>query len=212
MNRSTAVLEKVAAKAVDSGLADAWYFTAETPLGRLLVVETAGGLCRVSFAHEDFDAALDEIATKIGARIVASADKTERTRAQLERYLRGELTGFDVSVDLRLVPSEFYRDVLRAARRIPRGRVATYGAVAAATRRPGAVRAAGTALGRNPVPIVVPCHRVVPASGGIGNYGGGTPLKDWLLRLEGARDAVRPRGVPAVFESSEFGPGGKATH
>ena len=181
-----ALLERLGSAAVAEGLADAVYGVTDSPLGRLLVVQTARGVCRIGFAEEAEDAILAEIARRLGPRVVRSRAETSAAREELEAYLEGDRVTFDLPVDLALVRSPFQLDVLTELRRVPRGEVTTYGSLAARIGRPGAMRATGTALGRNPIPIVVPCHRVVPSSGGVGNYGGGAQRKRALLELEGA--------------------------
>jgi methylated-DNA-[protein]-cysteine S-methyltransferase len=181
-----AVLERLGSAAMAEGLADAVYDHADSAIGRLLVVQSARGFCRIGFAEEPEDAILAGVAHRLGPRVLRSRLETAIAREELEAYLEGERAGFDLPVDLALARSPFQLDVLTELRRVPRGEVTTYGSLAARIGRPGAVRATGTALGRNPIPIVVPCHRVVPSSGGVGNYGGGPERKRVLLELEGA--------------------------
>src|SRR3954463_3551792 len=168
------LLESVAAAAVREGLADAVFTRLPSPLGRLLVVDGPEGLVRIAFEEEPEDRVLAEGAAALGPRIVAPARELAGERDSLSAYLEGETTVLDLPVDLRLTRSPFRRAVLEALHRdVPRGRTITYGAppAPAGTRR--APRAAGTAGARNPVPLVVPCHRVLPGSGALGNYGGG---------------------------------------
>jgi methylated-DNA-[protein]-cysteine S-methyltransferase len=186
-----AVLERLGSAAVAEGLADAVYGATDSPIGRLLVVQSARGVCRIGFAEEPEETILDDIARRLGPRVVRSSAETATAREELEAYLEGDRASFDLPVDLSLARSPFQLDVLTELRRVPRGEVTTYGTLAARIGRPGAVRATGTALGRNPVPIVVPCHRVVPSSGGVGNYGGGAERKRALLALEGALPSPR---------------------
>jgi methylated-DNA-[protein]-cysteine S-methyltransferase len=161
------------------------YAPVDSPLGRLLLVQTEHGVCRVAFPEEREDEVLAQVAAAVGPRIVASRDATEAARDQLAAYLEGEGTRLDMPVDLSLVRTPFQLDVLRELHRVPRGGVVTYGGLAARAGHPSAIRATGTACGRNPIPIVVPCHRVLPAAGGVGNYGGGPHRKRALLELEG---------------------------
>ena len=183
-------LERLAAAAAQEGLLDAAYSTFDSRLGQLLVAQSPLGVCAVSYLdHHDADSALADIADRIGPRIVRSRDETRAVRDQLEAYLEGESVAFELPVDLRLVRSPFQRDVLTELQRVPRGEVTTYGALSARIGRPRAVRATGTALGRNPIPIIVPCHRVLPSGGGVGGYGGGSERKRTLLELEGALPA-----------------------
>lgn len=194
MKLTEGFLEGVAAAAVREGVVDAYYSTVATPLGRLLVIETPRGVCRIGFEEEDPDTVLATVAMRVGPRIVRSRGATSEARDALEAYLSGQRDAFDLPVDLALAPSPFGRSVLAGLADVPRGTVTTYGTLAARIGHPGAARAVGTALGRNPVPIVVPCHRVVPGGGGVGGYGGGAARKELLLRLEGyAPGATPPR-------------------
>jgi methylated-DNA-[protein]-cysteine S-methyltransferase len=179
------LLERVAAAAVEEGLADAVYTTSSTPIGRLLLIQTPRGLCRIAFEEEDPDAALAEVAATLGPRIVRSRTELAPAAESLEAYFEGAVAEPRVPVDLSLVTAPFARKVLTTLRRVSSGRVVTYSELASRAGRPRAYRAAGSAVARNPVPIVVPCHRVVPATGGVGNYGGGVGRKRYLLNLEG---------------------------
>jgi methylated-DNA-[protein]-cysteine S-methyltransferase len=183
---SPAFLERFASAAVAEGLVDAVYSHVDTHLGRLVLVQSDAGICRIAFPEEDERRVLARVAESIGPRVVASDAETAKARDLLEAYVEGAGTRLDLPVDLRLVHSAFQRDVLAALQEVGRGRVATYRDIATQIGRPKAVRATGTACGRNPVPILVPCHRVVPTTGGIGNYGGGVERKRALLELEGA--------------------------
>jgi methylated-DNA-[protein]-cysteine S-methyltransferase len=156
----------------------------ESPLGPLYFAVRQQGLCKVDFgvSQAHFLGELDPL-----ARTERNAVALKPIAAQLRAYFAGARTEFDVSLDLdRLTP--FQRSVLTTARRIPAGTVWTYGQVAQTIGKPRASRAVGQALGRNPMPIVIPCHRVVASDGGLGGYsgGGGLASKRWLLRLEGA--------------------------
>jgi methylated-DNA-[protein]-cysteine S-methyltransferase len=157
----------------------------DTPIGRLLVAVTRRGLVRVAFPEEDPEAVLGELAARISPRVLRSGRMTEAARRQLEEFLEGRRRRFELAVDPALMAG-FTRRVLSRTARIPYGRVRTYGQLAAAIGAPRAARAVGNALGANPVPIVVPCHRVVRTGGQVGGYGGGSERKAWLLRLEGA--------------------------
>ena len=192
------LLENVAAAAWDEGLADAVYAVADTSIGPLLVVETHQGVCRIGFPEEPEDRVLAAIAETLGPRIVRSERLTGETNEQLAAYLEGDLDRFARPVDLSLVHAPFRKIVLDRMLQIPRGEVATYGELARRAGKPRAARAAGTACATNPVPIIVPCHRVVPDSGGVGNYGGEPERKWFLLGLEGAPIAAkRPAGPHA---------------
>jgi methylated-DNA-[protein]-cysteine S-methyltransferase len=183
---SERLLESVAADAVREGLADALFTVVPTPIGRLTVVSGAAGVLRVGFEEEPPDAVLAGVARRVGPRVLLSDRALAGVREQLQAYLEGDLARLDVPFDLRLVGSPFRRAVLEAlARDVDRGEVIRYGELAARAGNARAARAAGTACATNPIPIIVPCHRVVPSGGGIGNYGGGVPRKVALLELEG---------------------------
>jgi methylated-DNA-[protein]-cysteine S-methyltransferase len=181
------LLEAVAAAAVREGLADAVFTRLRTPIGRLLVVQGREGVVRVGFEEEPEDHVLAEVASRLGPRIVGSDRELSSTRETLEAYFAGEGDPHELPVDLSLVAAPFRRAVLETLHdSVSRGEVVTYGRLAERAGNPRAFRAAATACARNPVPIVVPCHRVLPASGGIGGYGGGPERKRVLLELEGA--------------------------
>lgn len=174
----------LAARAADEGVLDVALGTYDSPLGELTLAVTPRGLARLSYPHEQPEAQLDELADRIGPRILTAPQRTDPVRRQLDEYFAGRLQAFDVPIDWRLVRG-FAGDVLRATARIPFGAVSSYREVAAEAGSPNAYRAAGNALGSNPVPIVVPCHRVLHAGGGLGGYTGGLDRKQYLLRLEG---------------------------
>jgi methylated-DNA-[protein]-cysteine S-methyltransferase len=180
-------LDRLASAAVQEGLADAVYTTLSTPLGRLLVAQGERGVLRIAFEEEPEDLTLAGVASGVGPRIVRSDRELAATRDAISAYLEGDDDTLDLPVDLSLARGPFRRAVLEALHRdVPRGEVTTYGALAAEAGNPRAVRATGTACATNPVPIVVPCHRVLPASHKLGNYGGGPERKRVLLTLEGA--------------------------
>ena len=181
------LLEAVAAAAVREGLADAVFTRLRTPIGRLLVVQGSAGVVRVGFEEEPEDHVLAEVAGLLGPRIVGSDRELASTRETLEAYFEGEGDPHALPVDLSLVAAPFRHVVLETLHdTVARGQVVTYGALAERAGNPRAFRAAATACARNPIPIVVPCHRVVPAGGGIGRYGGGAARKRALLELEGS--------------------------
>ncbi len=171
-------------RAADEGLLDVAYGAHDSPLGRLTVMVTPRGLVRLSYPGEGVEAQIEELAERVSPRIFEAPERTDAVRRQLDDYFSGRRTSFDVPIDWRLVRG-FAGDVLRATARIPFGAVSTYRDVAAQAGSPNAYRAAGNALGSNPVPIVVPCHRVLHAGGGLGGYTGGLDRKRHLLRLEG---------------------------
>lgn len=176
----------VAARARRSGLVDVGYAGVDSPVGRLLVATTREGLVRLEFVDDSIDPVLEELASALSPRVLESAAMTEPIRRQLDAYFEGRLRAFRTRIDWSLVGPGFFRKVLEATARIPFGSVSTYGTVAKVAGSPRAARAAGNALHDNPVPIVVPCHRVVPSGGGVGKYGGQEWRKRYLLRLEGA--------------------------
>jgi len=178
----------LARRAADEGLLDVAYGTFESPLGRLTVMVTPRGLVRLSYPGEGIDGQLQEIADRVSPRILEAPERTDDVRRQLDAYFAGRRHAFDVPIDWRLVRG-FAGDVLRATARIPFGGVSSYREVATAAGSPNAYRAAGNALGSNPVPIVVPCHRVLHAGGGLGGYTGGLERKRYLLQLEGVLPA-----------------------
>jgi methylated-DNA-[protein]-cysteine S-methyltransferase len=180
--------EELAARATREGLVDVAYGTLDSPLGELTVFVTPRGVVRVAFEDEPRDQLLDELAGSVSPRILAAATPTDAARRQLEAYLAGRRTAFDVPLDWTLVRG-FAIGVLHATARVPYGTTTTYREVAAAAGSPNAYRAAGNALGSNPIPIIVPCHRVLHASGGLGGYAGGLERKRTLLRLEGVLPA-----------------------
>jgi methylated-DNA-[protein]-cysteine S-methyltransferase len=180
------LLEAVAAAAVREGLADAVFTRVRSPIGRLLVVEGSHGVVRVGFEEEPEDHVLADVAARLGPRIVGSDRELASTREAFDAYFAGEGSP-SVPVDLSLVGAPFRRAVLETLHdSVASGETVTYGALAARAGNERAFRAAATACARNPVPIVVPCHRVLPAAGGIGRYGGGPERKRALLELEGS--------------------------
>jgi methylated-DNA-[protein]-cysteine S-methyltransferase len=176
----------LAQRASEEGLVDVAFERHASPLGSLLLGATSEGLVRVGLPSEGEEAVLDELARRISPRVLGAARlPLTEARRELDEYFAGRRRSFDVPLDWRLATG-FRRAVLRAAARIPYGRTASYGALSAEAGSPAAFRAAGTALAHNPLPILVPCHRVLPAGGGLGGYRGGAAAKAQLLALEGA--------------------------
>jgi methylated-DNA-[protein]-cysteine S-methyltransferase len=163
------------------GLVDVAYDVAESPIGDLLVAVTERGLARIAFRPDE---ALDELATDFGARVLRIPRRTDVVRRELDEYFAGDRRDFDLETDLSPVPA-FHRQVLNELARVPFGQVTTYGALATKVGRPRAARAIGGAMNRNPIPIVLPCHRVVGSNGSLTGYAGGLDKKEQLLRLEG---------------------------
>jgi methylated-DNA-[protein]-cysteine S-methyltransferase len=177
---------RFAEQAASEGAAQVAYSTIDTPVGTASIAATSRGIISVGLPNRELDDFLSELATAISPRIVEAPGTMDTARRELDEYFSGRRRGFDLALDWRLVPGGFYRKVLRATARQPFGVTATYGEIAAKAGNARAHRAAGTALGSNPLPIVVPCHRVIRSGGQLGNYGGGPELKRWLLTLEGA--------------------------
>ncbi len=177
-------------RAEREGPVEVAYEVADSPLGPLTVAVTARGLVRL--AYRDERDALDELAQDLSPRILRLPGRTDEVRRELDEYFEGRRRRFEVPVDWTLTRG-FTRKVLRAAARIPFGGLSTYREVASRAGSGRAYRAAGNALGSNPIPIVVPCHRVVHAGGGLGGYTGGLDRKEFLLALEGSLEATRAR-------------------
>jgi methylated-DNA-[protein]-cysteine S-methyltransferase len=173
------------ATAAAEGLLDVAYDLTDSPIGPLLVAATERGVCRISFDPEP-DREAEALARAFGTRVLRTPGPVEAVRRELHEYFEGRRREFDLEVDLTPVP-DFQRLVLTELVRVPYGQLETYGGLAARLGRPRAARAVGGALNRNPVPIVVPCHRVVGSTGSLVGYGGGLERKERLLALEGAR-------------------------
>jgi methylated-DNA-[protein]-cysteine S-methyltransferase len=167
------------------GLADVSYAPVDSPFGTLLLAGTKRGLVRLAFPEESVDSVLERLARKVSPRIVEAPAPLDAVRRELEEYFEGRRERFELPLDWTLV-GPFGRRVLGVTSRIPYGGVLSYGEVAADAGSPRASRATGNALGANPIPIVVPCHRVLRSGGSLGGYGGGPQRKRWLLELEGA--------------------------
>jgi methylated-DNA-[protein]-cysteine S-methyltransferase len=165
-------------------LLDVAYDLVDSPVGTLLVATTDRGLCRIAYDAEP-EREVDRLATTFGIRVLRSTRPIDQARRQLDEYFAGSRQRFDLAVDLALL-ADFNRRVLRELARVPYGEVVTYGELAARAARPRAARAVGTVMNRNPLPIVLPCHRVIGANGKLVGYAGGLERKESLLRLEGA--------------------------
>ena len=170
--------------AAEAGLLDVAYDVVESPLGELFVGVSDRGLCVISY-EVDPDLQAERLARGFGSRVLRSPQPVAGVARQLDEYFEGERKRFELEVDLRLA-RDFGRTVLEELGRVPFGEDTTYGALAARAGKPKAARAVGTIMNRNPVPIVLPCHRVVGANGSLVGYAGGLERKQALLRLEGA--------------------------
>jgi methylated-DNA-[protein]-cysteine S-methyltransferase len=175
---------KFRAAAAREGLLDVAYDVVESPIGALFVAVTERGLARISY-DADPEAEVERLARMYGVRVLRSAAPIEPARRELDEYFEGERRSFDLPLDLAQI-AEFNRLVLRELARVPYGEVVTYGELAARAARPRAARAVGTVMNRNPLPIVLPCHRVIGANGNLVGYAGGLERKETLLRHEGA--------------------------
>lgn len=179
-----AALPDVTAGAAAAGLLDVAYATHDSPAGSLLLAATSGGLVRLAYLDgPDEDQILRQLAARISPRVLAAPRKLDQPRRELDEYFAGRRRDFDVPLDWRLVRG-FGRRVLEATARIPYGSVSTYKEVAIDAGSPRGSRAAGNALGANPLPIIVPCHRVLHSDGGLGGYTGGVARKRLLLAVE----------------------------
>ncbi len=185
---NTDALTKLARRAAEEGLLDVAYTTTDSPFGTLLLAQTQLGLVRLGLPNQDSDELLDELARRVSPRVLEAPAELDRTRRELDLYFAGKLDRFDLPLDWQLSDG-FQLRVQRAIAAIPYGETRNYTEMATIAGNERAVRAAGTACGRNPLPLVVPCHRVLRSSGGLGGYGGGLPMKRALLELEGVLDA-----------------------
>jgi methylated-DNA-[protein]-cysteine S-methyltransferase len=171
--------------AESDGLLDVAYRTVDTPVGELLLAATERGLVRVAYPRQNHDQVLVSLAETVSPRVLRAPRRLDQTARQIEQYFAGARTTFDLPLDWRLSRG-FRRSVLAHLPDIAYGRTASYAEVAAAVGSPKAVRAVGTACATNPLPVVVPCHRVVRSDGTAGGYAGGAEAKSTLLRLEAA--------------------------
>jgi methylated-DNA-[protein]-cysteine S-methyltransferase len=184
MTVSTALDTRFRDAAAAEGLLDVAYDLIDTPVGQLLVAVTDHGVCEISYDPEP-EREEEQLARAFGVRVLRSAKPTDEARRQLDEYFAGKRTDFELPLDLRQA-RDFGRAVLDELARVPYGELTTYGTLAARAGRPRAARAVGTVMNRNPVPIVLPCHRVVGSTGLLVGYAGGLDRKRTLLELEGS--------------------------
>lgn len=172
--------------AAGAGLLDVAYRTLDTPVGSLLLAATEAGLVRVAYAREDHHAVLQQLAEQVSPRVLRAPARLDDVARELEEYFAGRRTVFDLPLDRQLVRGAFRQTVLHHLPDVAYGQTVSYAALAAAAGSPRAVRAVGTACATNPLPVVVPCHRVVRSDGALGQYLGGLDAKKTLLALEAA--------------------------
>lgn len=176
------------ARAEDEGLVDVAYASVDSPYGELLVAATERGVVKLGLPNLGTDGVLSELAAEVSPRVMEAPARLDGPRRELDAFFEGKLRDFETPVDWRLARG-FHDKVLHVVAGIPYGRTLSYGEVAEKAGNPRAFRAAGTACGANPVPLIVPCHRVVQAGGNPGNYGGGPEMKRSLLEMEGSLPA-----------------------
>jgi methylated-DNA-[protein]-cysteine S-methyltransferase len=177
---------ELAERAIKEGVLDLAYATFDSPVGTGVIAATERGVVRVGLPNQEPDEVVEELAAAVSPRILEARSRLDAELRELDEYFAGRRQDFDLPIDWSLARPGFYGKVLHLLADIPYGQVATYGEMAARAGNARASRAAGTACGSNPVPIVVPCHRVVRSGGAIGNYGGGPEMKRFLLKHEGA--------------------------
>jgi methylated-DNA-[protein]-cysteine S-methyltransferase len=176
----------LAERAAAEGLLDVAYATVDSPLGPLVVAATPRGVVRLAYTDSrGQDEVLEDLAAKLSPRVLEAPERLDEARRELDEYFHGRRAGFELPIDWSLTRG-FAAEVLRQTARIGFGETSTYAEVAGRAGSPRAVRAAGNALGSNPIPVVVPCHRVLRTGGALGGYTGGVERKEFLLRLEGA--------------------------
>ncbi|HWC48658.1 MAG TPA: methylated-DNA--[protein]-cysteine S-methyltransferase [Solirubrobacterales bacterium] len=185
--KTDAALDGFRARAAEEGLLDVAYTTTDSPFGPLLLAQTPRGLVRIGLPNQDADELLTDLAERVSPRVLEAPAELDEVRRELDLYFEGKLESFDLPLDWQL-SGGFRQRVLRAIDRIPYGQTRSYTEMARKAGNERAVRAAGTACGSNPIPLVVPCHRVLRTGGALGGYGGGLPMKEALLQLEGVLD------------------------
>jgi methylated-DNA-[protein]-cysteine S-methyltransferase len=176
---------RLAERAASEELLDVAYATLDSPFGPLLAASTPRGVVRLAFPEESEDKVLERLASRLSPRILRAPGRLDPLARQLDEYFEGRRHAFDTELDWSLI-GPFGRRVLSVTAAIPYGGVLSYAQVAGEAGSPRGSRATGNALGSNPIPIVIPCHRVLRTGGALGGYGGGLERKRWLLELEGA--------------------------
>jgi len=186
-DHAAALAARTAARAAEEGIAEISYALVDSPVGRLVTVATEHGLARIAYElpNGGLDTILDQVALRLSPSIVEAPARLDGVRRELDEYFEGRRHAFDVALDWALVRAPFAQQVLRACARIPFGATWSYKEIAQAAGSPRGFRAAGNALGSNPIPIIVPCHRVLASGGGLGGYTGGLDTKRRLLAIEG---------------------------
>jgi len=182
-----AAIDRFTARAAEEGMLDVAYASTDSPFGTLLLAKTKRGLVRVGLPNQDSDELLVDLAERVSPRVLEAPKELDAVRRELDLYFEGKLDSFDLPLDWRL-SGGFRQRVLRAINRIPYGQTRSYTEMARKAGNERAVRAAGTACGSNPIPLVVPCHRVLRTGGALGGYAGGLPMKEALLQREGVLD------------------------
>jgi methylated-DNA-[protein]-cysteine S-methyltransferase len=183
-----AAQERFLRRAIEEGLVDVAYAPVDSPVGELVAAVTPRGLVRLAYEDGRGDAVLSELAARVSPRVIEAPARLDDVRRQLDEYFEGRRQAFELGIDWTLARG-FTRRVLESTAKVPFGELATYREVASGAGNAAAVRAAGNALGANPMPIVVPCHRIVRTGGAMGGYTGGVERKEYLLSLEGALPA-----------------------
>lgn len=185
-DEASAAARGFAARAEREHLIDVAYASYDSPFGSGIVATTERGIVCVALPNLPVDDLLERLAMTVSPRILEAPARVDRARRELDEYFTGRRREFDLQLDWRLVTPGFYTRVLEATSRLPFGVTSTYGEIAAEAGNPRAYRAAGSALGHNPLPLVIPCHRILRSGGDVGHYGGGRAMKETLLRHEGA--------------------------
>jgi len=187
-DEAAAAAARLVERADAAGLADVAYATVDTPLGSMLLAGTDRGLVRVGLPRETFDDVLEEISARVSPRLVELPRRVDEARREVEQYFEGSRREFELPLDWRLITGSFRCNVLEVLTKVPFGEAITYAEAAERAGSPRAHRAAGSACGSNPIPLVIPCHRVVRTGGEMGGYGGGVEMKRYLLKHEGWLD------------------------